>query len=275
MVKKFLRLHPAKEHWHLSPSREWTDTYFVLNKVIPVSPATFFRKIVPKLELKDSHYAKTWKERKNQVSKIRAKYLSNAPFCDMKIFEVLFKNMPSGSLLHLGNSTPVRYSQLFGSLSKFTYYSNRGVSGIDGQVSTAAGSALINNKINTIITGDLGFFYDSNALMNHYLTSNLKIIVINNSGGGIFRFIPGPDESPFLEEFFETKHTWKADKIAETFGIKYFKCANTDDLKTVLPAFYDFKLVRPAILEIFTPNELNAQVLKGYFGEIKNTGNTK
>jgi 2-succinyl-5-enolpyruvyl-6-hydroxy-3-cyclohexene-1-carboxylate synthase len=176
--------------------------------------------------------------------------------------------IPENSILHLGNSTPVRYSQLFGTSKKFTYHSNRGVSGIDGQVSTAAGAALANNKLNTIITGDLGFFYDSNALMNQNLTPNLKIIVVNNGGGGIFRFIPGPDKSPFLEDFFETKHTWNAKKIAETFDVKYFKASTEKELIRVLEMFYT-KMDRPALLEIFTPSELNAEVLKNYFKELK------
>ncbi len=245
MVKKFLRLNPPKDHWHISPSGEWIDTYFALNKVLTVQPATFFKTIASELSLKSSSYAKTWKDRKKQISVKRAKYLKSIPYSDLKVFETLFNAIPTNSMLHLGNSTPVRYSQLFGAVPKFIYFSNRGVSGIDGQVSTAAGAAFSNDKVHTIITGDLGFFYDSNALMNHNLTSNLKIIVINNSGGGIFRFIPGPDSSPHLEEFFETKHNWKADKIAEAFDIKYFKAENLDDLTDVLPRFYDEKLVRP------------------------------
>jgi len=104
-----------------------------------------------------------------------------------------------------------------------TYNSNRGVSGIDGQVSTAAGYAFASDKLNVLITGDLGFLYDSNGLMNKYLKPNLKIIVINNSGGGIFRFIPGPDTTPNLEEFFVAKHNWKAEYICKAFNVDYKK----------------------------------------------------
>jgi 2-succinyl-5-enolpyruvyl-6-hydroxy-3-cyclohexene-1-carboxylate synthase len=104
--------------------------------------------------------------------------------------------------------------------------------------------------------------------MNHYLKPNLKIIVINNSGGGIFRFIEGPAQSGHLEEFFEVKHSWKAKKIAETFGLKYYTACNESELETSFQTFMSIT-DKPAVLEVFTPNELNAEVLKGYFAYLK------
>lgn len=268
MVKKYLRLNPPKKHWHISASGEEMDTYFMLSSVIQSRPAAFFQLLSPHIKVTDRNYNQIWISRRDKVREIRAGYLEKLPYCDFRVMDILLKNIPENSLLHLGNSTPVRYVQLFGPKSKITYHSNRGVSGIDGQISTAAGSAFATDKVNTVITGDLGFFYDSNALMNHNLTSNLKIVVINNGGGGIFRFIPGPDKSPFLEEFFETKHKWNAEKIAETFDVKYFSATTEEDLAVVLKEFYS-EMSRPALLEIFTPSELNAEVLKNYFKELK------
>ena len=268
MIKKYLRLNPPKKHWHISPSGEEMDTYFMLSSAIRSQPVTFFQSLAPHIKVSSRKFNETWTERRNKVEKIRAQYLKKLPFCDFRVFETLLNQIPSATNLHLGNSTPVRYSQLFGAIKKFTYYSNRGVSGIDGQVSTVAGAAFSSKKLNTIITGDLGFFYDSNALMNQNLTPNLKMIVINNGGGGIFRFIPGPDKSPFLEDFFETKHKWSAEKIAETFGVNYFKASSEEELVTVLKKFYAV-MDRPALLEVFTPSELNAEVLKNYFKELK------
>jgi 2-succinyl-5-enolpyruvyl-6-hydroxy-3-cyclohexene-1-carboxylate synthase len=162
----------------------------------------------------------------------------------------------------------VRYSQLFGSDQKFNYFSNRGVSGIDGQVSTAAGNAYANTDLHVLITGDLGFLYDSNGLMNHYLKPNLKIVIINNAGGGIFRFIDGPIQSGYLEEFFEAKHNWKAEKIAEAFGLNYYKAENMNQLPKSYDAFINDQKA-PCILEIFTPPEKNGEILKGYFAYLK------
>ena len=268
MVKKFLRDHPPRTHWHISPSGEQRDTYFRLEKTIAVKPEIFFQQLQHIIPENSLTYFNTWLSRKNSLVQKRDEYLRNLPFTDMTVFNFLLRNLPENTNLHLGNSTPVRYSQLFGSSNKYTYYSNRGVSGIDGQVSTAAGAAFKNSGLHVLITGDLGFLYDSNGLMNHYLKPNLKIIVINNAGGSIFRFIDGPAKSGHLEEFFEAKHSWKAKKITEAFGLKYYAACNETELEK---SFHEFMndTQSPAVLEICTPNELNAEVLKDYFAYLK------
>jgi len=264
-IKKLLRKYPARNHWHISPSGEKRDTYFCLSGVLTAEATDFLTGEKEQLIELRSHYRDFWQRHKTQVLKKRTAFLSKTGWCDLKVYDTLFREIPENTFLHLGNSTPVRYAQLFGSLSKFHYYSNRGVSGIDGQVSTAAGAAFAHPEItNTVITGDLGFFYDSNALMNQNLTPNLKIIIINNGGGDIFRFIPGPDTSIWREKFFAVKHNWKAEMIAGAFDIRYFKVENEKELLSCLPEFYAENL-RPALLEIFTDEVENAQVLKDYF----------
>jgi len=268
MIKKFLCDNPPDEHWHISPSGEEIDTYFRLKQVIPVEPKVLFNELLIRLPEKQPDYLNIWLNKKSQVVSRKKEYLNKIAYSDLKVFDFILSNLPGGINLHLGNSTPVRYSQLFGSDERFNYFSNRGVSGIDGQISTAAGSAYVSNNLNVLITGDLGFFYDSNGLMNNYLESNLKIIVINNSGGGIFRFIEGPSSTEQLEKFFEARHSWKAEKIAEAFDVKYYKAENIKQLNSVFTDFINDKK-GPSILEIFTPPEENAEILKEYFNYLK------
>ncbi len=264
-IKKLLRQYPARQHWHLSPSGEKRDTYFCLSRTVATPAENFFEKTAPRLTTVESTYRNFWQEHQTAVREKRAAFLKNTGWCDLKVYNLLLHEMPRHSMLHLGNSTPVRYAQLFGSSARFHYFSNRGVSGIDGQVSTAAGAALaVPGKIHTVITGDLGFFYDSNALMNASLPANLKMIVMNNGGGDIFRFIPGPDRVPQRETFFAAAHHWKAEGIAQTFGVRYFKADDENSLKKGLKDFYAEKR-RPALLEIFTHREENARMLKNYF----------
>ena len=170
--------------------------------------------------------------------------------------------------MQLANSTPVRYAQLFKNRKDLTYFSNRGTSGIDGSISTAAGATYESNKPTTLITGDLSFFYDSNGLWNNYISKNLKIIIINNGGGGIFRFIDGPSETSALD-YFEAPHKLNAEHIAKTFGVNYFKADSMSTLKETIADFYSSKLNEASILEIFTPQEKNAEVLKDYFKYLK------
>jgi 2-succinyl-5-enolpyruvyl-6-hydroxy-3-cyclohexene-1-carboxylate synthase len=235
---------------------------------LTAKPNKVFSELIKILPEKSSVYFNTWRQRKELLVQRKNKYLVTIPYTDLQVFDFLLKHLPDHTNLHLGNSTPVRYSQLFGSDKKFTYFSNRGVSGIDGQVSTTAGNAYTDKELHVLITGDLGFLYDSNALMNHYLKPNLKIIVINNAGGGIFRFIDGPEQSGHLETFFEAKHDWRAEKIAEAFSLNYYKAENMDQLVASFANFINDQNV-PAVLEIFTPNKKNAEILKAYFEFLK------
>jgi len=267
MIKKFLYDNPPDEHWHISPSGEEMDTYFRLKHVVSVEPKVLFNELL-RLPEKQYDYLNIWLNKKSMVVSRKKEYLNKIEYSDLKIFDFILSNLPGGTNLHLGNSTPVRYSQLFGSDERFNYFSNRGVSGIDGQISTAAGSTYVSNNLNVLITGDLGFFYDSNGLLNNYLKSNLKIIVVNNSGGGIFRFIEGPSSTDHLEEFFEARHNWKAEKIAQAFNVEYYKAENLKQLDSTFTDFLDNK-DNPSILEIFTPPEENAEILKEYFNYLK------
>ena len=267
-IKKFLRKHKPKAHWHVSKSGESMDTYLSLTKSIVQEPSAFFKAMHSKIKPAKTAFAGNWLSVRNRVAERREDFLASIEYSDLQVFDMLLRHIPVETTLHLGNSTPVRYAQLFGTHEHITYRSNRGVSGIDGQVSTAAGAAFASENINLLITGDVGFLYDSNGLMNQNLTPNLKIMVINNGGGGIFRFIPGPDSSPQLEKFFETKHHWNAEKISEAYNIRYIKANTIKEILDALPGFFN-ETKQPVLMEIFTPGETNARWLKKYFDYLK------
>jgi 2-succinyl-5-enolpyruvyl-6-hydroxy-3-cyclohexene-1-carboxylate synthase len=270
MIRSFIRESRPSKHWNIDPSDYEMNTYQCLTEGIPVKPYMFFERLLPHIKKSESHYQNQWRLRDARSESRHRDFLANTGHCDLKVFETILKEIPEGSELHLGNSTPVRYAQLFKPFKSLTYHSNRGTSGIDGVVSTAAGSAWINKNPTIVITGDLGFLYDSNALMNHHLKGGLRIIIINNSGGGIFRFIPGPDQTRQLEPFFETKHSWRAEFIARNFSIPYSYACNLKEVEAILPEFFKLRAdEKPAILEILTPNKKNAETLKAYFRSLK------
>ena len=269
MIKKFLRANNSSIHWHISESGDKIDTYFCLTETIKYNPTLFFKNIKLKLNQSNSKYSELWINRRDLLNNKRISFLAQTEYSDLKVFDYLLSNIPSSTIIHLGNSTPVRYSQLFGSRQNIEYNSNRGVSGIDGQISTAVGYSYYSDKLNLLITGDLGFFYDSNGLMNKYLKPNLKIIVINNSGGGIFRFIPGPDTSPNMEEFFVAEHNYSAKHICKAFDIQYDNCKAFDELENSFSNFISQKNDSASLLEIFTPKDSNGQILRNYFTHLK------
>ena len=187
----------------------------------------------------------------------------------MKVFEVLLDSIPDNSVLHMGNSTVVRYIQLFNHNPNINYYVNRGVSGIDGCTSTALGFALNSVRNNILITGDISFHYDINAFWHKHLPEYFRLIIINNGGGGIFRIIPGPSSTSQLEEYFEAHQNMDASLIAAHYNLQYFRANNLDELKSLSRSFFDdSKVVK--VLEIFTPREQNDLVLAEYFKDIHN-----
>lgn len=266
MVKEFIRNNKPIEHWNIDPVDYRMNTYQCLTAAIQTEPFVFFSEINDRINPQESSYKKLWQERDTRSASRHHEFLKDCDFSDLKVFETILNAIPENSQLQLGNSTPVRYTQLFKTGKNLVSYSNRGTSGIDGTVSTAAGACYASQRLTTLIVGDLGFFYDSNALMNNYLMSNLRIIIINNAGGGIFRIISGPRDTTHLEKFFETKHNWNAEYIAKNFNMPYDSARNLSELTSSLQRFYDPVFFdQPAILEIFTPNEKNAEILRSYF----------
>ena len=119
----------------------------------------------------------------------------------------------------------------------------------------------------TFVTGDISFFYDSNALWNEHVKNNFRIIILNNDGGGIFKIIPGPKESKALS-YFETPHGLTANHLAAMFGYAYSSADNLESINSELEFFYEDS-EKPKILEIFTPSEKNDLILKLYFKALK------
>jgi 2-succinyl-5-enolpyruvyl-6-hydroxy-3-cyclohexene-1-carboxylate synthase len=264
-IKAFLRLHRPKFHFHIYLASDHPDTYQCLSNSVYLGAADFFQQIQPLLQNRESNFKNLWVQYKNLASTGHQQFLKDCAFCDLKAFSRIFELLPKKTDLHLANSTPVRYGQLFRHKAGLNHYANRGTSGIDGCISTAAGSAFIGPNLSVVISGDLSFFYDSNALWNNYLSKNLRIIVINNGGGNIFRIIDGPSKTDHLETFFEARHQQKAEGLALAFGLEYFSAENEVELEAMLPKFFSAELQKTALLEIFTNGKRSAQILKDYF----------
>lgn len=267
-LKQFLRKNKPAEHWHLSLSAEHFDTYQSLTKVVQVEAADFFELFAGQKIKASSDYLKLWKSKENRVNQLRYEFVATCEFSDLKAFELIGKNIPENSVVHLGNSSPVRYALIHDRVRQAEYYSNRGTAGIDGCVSTAVGFASESDKINTVIVGDLSLFYDSNALWNRYIGDNLRIIVIHNGGGNIFSMIKGPGETPAFQEHFFTQNAHKAVGLAKAFDLNYVAATNENELTQALTEFYS-PGQKAAVLEVFTDAEVNVNVFRDLFKEVK------
>lgn len=268
-IKEVLRQNQPTRHWNVGQEQILQDTYQALTLQIPVNAEDFLAAIEGFPSAQDSDYQDRWKLASNHGSRKHQDFLSKAPYSDLVVFRELLNRIPSDSQLQLANSTPIRYSQLFDENAHQSYFSNRGASGIDGCSSTAMGAAWASKLPTTLITGDIAFLYDSNAFWHNYIPPNLKVVLINNGGGGIFRFLDGPDKTGHLEEFFETSHNFSGEHVAKMFGLNYKIVANFDELVAALDTFYDQQNSKADLLEIKTPAETSAATLRQYFQHIK------
>jgi len=265
-IKQHLRKFQPKIHWHVDSKRAF-DTFFCLKHHFKITPQLFFSQFFFLTKPTESNFQQYWLAKKTIRLKKHRDFIQNCEFSDLKVFDILLKSIPENTQLQLSNSAVIRYSQLFDIQKKVHVFCNRGTSGIDGSTSTAMGAASISIKNTIFITGDISFFYDSNALWNNYIPASFRIIVVNNGGGGIFRFIPGPQQSEALD-YFETPHQLTAEHLCKMYKFAYATVKNEFELNRELSGFYEASNL-PKLLEIFTPREENDKILKAYFNNLK------
>ena len=267
-LKDFIRKNKPTEHWHVGTDETVIDTFKSLTKKVSMKALTFL-KMVEKSSLTtgkvQNKYFNKWMDKEYHAKGFIQEYINKQSFCEFQAVHHVLQKLPSQSELHLANSMPVRYANLIGIEyhQEIQVWANRGTSGIDGCISTAVGHALQNSSIHTMLTGDLAFFYDRNSLWHNHIPANLRIVILNNHGGGIFRLINGPKQLYELEEYFETHQKLSAANTARDFGMKYYTVKSLTALPDILDQFFDEKS-GASILEIETDPIKNQQVFEDF-----------
>lgn len=262
-IKQFLFRTGDFNHWHIGKNVDHRDTFAALTEILRIPPADFLAAIHD-FSTKPPDYKNRWQHRADEAAQRHERFLVQAPWSDLKAWDFIISRLPDDLILHLGNSASIRYGLLFDMPESIDFYSNRGVSGIDGSTSSALGFAAVETEREVwLICGDISFLYDRNALWMTPQPKNFKVIVINNGGGGIFRFIDGPSKTDVSKTFLETQHRQEvAGSVRET-GIPVYSAADMNELTDIFPKFA--QTTSMAVLEIRTPTEENDLVLKNYF----------
>lgn len=268
-LKLFLRRYAPMEHWHIQPAGKVADTFQTLSKVIRLQPQAFFSFFSKKAGETSigarKEYYNRWQSAELRTEKYTEAFFGEYAFGEFEAVKLAMQAMPKNSVLHLANSMPVRYANFLGAAlaGNPEVYANRGTSGIDGSTSTALGAALVTDKIVTLITGDVSFFYDRNAFWLNFLPPNLRVVLLNNHGGGIFRMIDGPGKQPELNEYFETRQLMNARRTAEDAGLEYQQVENKQALTEALESFFSLSN-KAKVLEITTDSVINTDVFKSF-----------
>ena len=260
-IKSFLRNYKPRKHFQIGNNIS-KDSFYSGVEHINTTAKKFFENI--DLNKSDSKYFEKWNQLDYSKLDLHNRYIKVINFSDLKVFEILTNWIPKKYNIQVANSTPIRYFQLFDLKNKNMMFANRGTSGIDGSTSTAIGSSVQNDSPVLLVTGDLSFFYDVNALWNNHIPKNFRIIIINNSGGGIFKILPGFKENNLFSEFIETQHNLSARLIAKMFNFNYTRVSTKYGLNLYLRTFFK-NSKKPKILEIKTSSVKSTKILKEYF----------
>ncbi|QQU02434.1 2-succinyl-5-enolpyruvyl-6-hydroxy-3-cyclohexene-1-carboxylic-acid synthase [Myroides odoratus] len=262
-IKQFLRQYAPKQHWHVDMLRHY-DTYDCLTDRISTDAQSFLTQLTANTQPISSTYS-SWANAIMVARNTQHKQLlQDAIFSDFTALDYIVNQLPKNSQIQVSNSAVIRYVQLLPVDSSIAVFCNRGTSGIDGCTSTAIGASIGSGKSTVLLTGDISFFYDSNALWNAYVPKDFKIVLINNGGGGIFRTLPGHQENEVFNTYFETTHQHTAQHLAAMYDWAYFQADTTEALSTQTQAFFNTS-DKPAILEVNTPTLLNDEVFKKYY----------
>lgn len=246
-LKQFLRAFPPKAQYHISSFDEVGKMFGVQPKVI--HPEKIVSAIPEDKGM--TSYQQLWRSLQDQTKRMMDGF-KWSDFNEFSALKAMLDAIPETSVIHSSNSMPVRYLSFLGGRR---VYANRGTSGIDGCTSTAVGYAKYSSRANFLFTGDLAFLYDINALWQMSLPENLKIVVLNNQGGGIFELIDGPQHMLTSAIYQTTNHQRDLQSLANHWGIHYFCATDFRTFNNSLRPFLDFKGM--AIFEFKTNRECN------------------
>lgn len=264
-LKRFLR--KAKETWIVNATGEVTDTFMNLTRVIQGDAAVVEDQIRFLLEQQPHPFVQKWE---TLLAKVRAHAAAYQPvyseMATVKCFESQITIHSSLSTIHYANSTAIRLANIF---AQHSVYCNRGVNGIDGSLSTAAGFSCVTDDSVFCVIGDLSFFYDQNALWNQNLRGNFRILLLNNGKGGIFNLLKGLEQSPAHDQFVAAEHHTSAEGICQQNNVKYLKAANMEELQQGISTLLNMESSRPVLLEVFTDPAEDERVFKDYYKTLK------
>ncbi|MBR5039000.1 MAG: 2-succinyl-5-enolpyruvyl-6-hydroxy-3-cyclohexene-1-carboxylic-acid synthase [Prevotella sp.] len=262
-VKRFLR--KANTSWAVNATGEVNDTFMNLMHVVQGDEAVVVDQIRFMLEQQPHPFVQMWDE---LLSRVRQQAdLFEPAYSQMAVVKAFEQQLPKlieqGSMfyVHYANSMSIRLANIY---ARHQVYCNRGVNGIDGSLSTAAGFSVVTDDRVFCVIGDLSFFYDSNALWNRNLRGNFRILLLNNGGGGIFQHLKGLDKSPARDQFVSAAHHTTAEGICQQNDIVYLRAENMEEVQKGIDTLLYINSERPVLLEVITHAEQDEQVYQEY-----------
>ena len=211
-----------------------SDTFHKVTHRIMTDPSLFCEQLLPLI-----HPQMSWLADWKSLSYLIEGHIDSSitPFSEPGLIRYLHHHLPSHYAIYFSNSMPIRDADrlFFPRLPRGPIYGQRGLSGIDGNIATAIGLAEGAGRPLVAVLGDQAALHDLNSLAQ-VRRSKMPVIfiVINNSGGGIFSFLPLNRQKDIFEEYIAGAHDWKFSKAAEMFHIPYIPLTNFEELHKAL-----------------------------------------
>lgn len=253
------------EVWDIGISKV-TDPFRRLTTIFESREAFFFERMSEfgaAADAASSKYYATWTEVEKSIPEPKP------TFGEVYAVGELVKRLPQNAHFHIANSLPIRMVHLFKSDPSTTSHCNRGVNGIDGCMSTAVGFAAASTDPVYLVIGDLTFFYDMNALWNRHLSPHLRILLLNNEGGGVMHVPLKESEAPQLSRHVSAGHVTSAKGWVESLGFRYFAATNKEECDTALDVLTGNEEPGPILVEVFSVKEDDVRQFKAYLGGLK------
>ena len=260
-VKRFLR--KARETWVVNETGEVTDTFMNLTHVVQGDGEAVADHIRFMMVMEPHPFVQQWDALLASVHQQAEAY---EPTYSQIAAVKYFERQVGDAVIHYANSSAIRLANIF---AQRTVWCNRGVNGIEGSLSTAAGFSVVSSERVFCVIGDLSFFYDQNALWNQNLRGNLRILLLNNGRGGIFNMLPGLEQSPARDTFVAAAHHANAEGICQQNDVVYLSASDMPQLRAGIDTLLNIESDCPVLLEVFTDAAADEQVYKDYYKSLK------
>jgi 2-succinyl-5-enolpyruvyl-6-hydroxy-3-cyclohexene-1-carboxylate synthase len=272
-LKRFIRGLSDVSVWSVSEDGAVYDTFMHLTGIIKGSVYEATVLLMDAIEQSTATHTETFVERWNRLLQ-RASAHADAyepaysQMAAVKWFErsVGEKKISKKASFHYANSAAIRLANIY---ACHYVYCNRGVNGIDGSLSTAAGFSLVSEHDVYCVIGDLSFFYDQNARWNQNLKGNFRVLLLNNGKGGIFNMLPGLEQSPVCDSFVAASHQTSAEGICQQNHVVYLRADDMEQMQKGIETLLSLESDRPVLLEVFTNASEDESAYRLYFKQLQ------
>jgi 2-succinyl-5-enolpyruvyl-6-hydroxy-3-cyclohexene-1-carboxylate synthase len=257
----------------VTPTETWRDPELRSDVIIQADATVFCQELAkamtesdPELidELPDvalDTFLESWQTAESATLNALASSLDMETITEPGAFYELAALLPRGATVFAGNSMPVRDLDSFypASTKDVHFLANRGVSGIDGVVSSALGASVVSEGRLVLLIGDLSFYHDMNGLLAaKRFGLDATIVLLNNDGGGIFSFLPQADGGEHFEALFGTPHGLDFAPVARLYSLQYMKASTREQYRAALQRSFETQGV--SIIEVRTGRVENVEL---------------